>query len=204
MRIETKRGKADKIHIMADGEYAATVDADFWYSSGIGEGSEMKDEDFEDFLFAVEKRRAFNKALNLLSFRDHCSKELYDKLRKFFSEEASEDAVGKMCEMGFIDDENYARKLSFELAKRKNFSPARIRRELVFRGIDREIAEIAAEELDIDCKECIINLLNTKFAGSLSGEKQINRTVNALIRLGYNASDIRSVMRQFDYEDPEF
>ena len=81
----------------------------------------------------------------------------------------------------------------------------RIEQELRQRGISRETASECAEELDGDDVERIKNLLETKFAGKFSDEKGRRRTFNALTRLGYGYSDIRSAMRSVDeeYEDTD-
>ena len=41
MKIEAKPGKADKMHIHIDGDYAFTVDAAFWYRCGWAYESEI-------------------------------------------------------------------------------------------------------------------------------------------------------------------
>ena len=196
-KIETKPGKSDKIHIYANGEYSATVDAAYWYSYGTAQGDILSEEALFELLSAIEERRAYNKALDLLSIRDHSKKELFDKLKMRFSKEASEEAVIRLEEAGYLDDEAYAKKLSAELFRRKKYGPARIKAELLFKGISREDAINAVEGLDIDDGKCIIELLNTKFSGSLSDEKDVRRTFNSLLRMGYCASDIKSAMREF-------
>lgn len=81
----------------------------------------------------------------------------------------------------------------------------RIEQELRQRGISRETACECTEELDGDDAERIKKLLETKFAGRFFDEKGRRRTFNALTRLGYGYSDIRSAMRQADeeYEDTD-
>ena len=41
MRLTYSSGKKNKIHISIDGEYRFTVDADFWFSLGIYQNSEI-------------------------------------------------------------------------------------------------------------------------------------------------------------------
>ncbi len=203
-KIEIKHGKADKIHIYANGEYTATVDAVYWFSSGAAACEVLDEEELEILLSSIERRRAYNKALDLLSLRDHSQKELYDKLKMRFSREAAESAVEQAREAGFLDDEAYAHKLCAELFRRKKFGPERIKSELIFRGISREAAQNAVEGLDIDDEACIIELLNTKYSGSLSDEKCVRRTFNSLMRMGYRAYDIKKALRAHVREDDEY
>lgn len=196
-KIETKPGKSDKIHIFANGEYVSTVDAAYWYSSAASRCDILGEDELYALLSEIEKRRAYNKALRLLSVRDHGKKELFDKLRMLFSEEAAEEAVERLVESGYLDDEAYAKRLSDELFCRKKYGSARIMRELILKGISREDAVNAVEGLDIDDYKCIIELLYTKFSGSLSDEKDARRTFNSILRMGYGASDIKKAMREF-------
>lgn len=107
--------------------------------------------------------------------------------------------------MGYVNDERYAHTLAQELYERRGMGKKRIEQELRQRGISRETASECAEELDGDDVERIKNLLETKFAGNFSDEKGRRRTFNALTRLGYGYSDIRSAMRAMDeeYEDTD-
>jgi SOS response regulatory protein OraA/RecX len=71
--------------------------------------------------------------------------------------------VEKVKGLGLINDEDYACRLSAELFERKLISPARIRSELISKGISREIADIICEGLDNNQKERIIKILQLKF-----------------------------------------
>lgn len=201
MKITAKKGRGNKIHISTDGEYVATVDSDFWYSSKIINGDDITQDELTAFLEAVSFRRAYNRALDIISRRDHCKKELVKKLeQKMVDKQVAQDVVNAIEELGLINEEDYATRLSQELLRRKGMSVFRIRQELISRGIPREIAENAVEELDTDEKECIINLLNTKFSSrNLSDEKELRRTINALMRLGYQYSDIKNAIEEQEF-----
>ena len=97
-------------------------------------------------------------------------------------------------ELLLIDDEKFAQSYAQELYRRKNFAPKRIETELKVRGIDSEIAKNAVNSLDKDDLNRIILLLNSKYANKLSDEKAVNRTINALIRMGYDYYDIKKAI----------
>lgn len=80
MTITTKAGRGEKVHILADGEYCATTNQTFWYSKGLPEGTEVSDEELAELLQKVSGNRLYEKALDLLSSRDYCRRELSDKL----------------------------------------------------------------------------------------------------------------------------
>jgi len=201
MIITAKKGKGNKIHISIDDEYRATVDSDFWYSQTIRNGDEITDDELTALLDAVGFRRAYNRALDIISRRDHCKKELVQKLSQKVEKHIAQDVADRVEELGLLNDESYATRLAQELVRRKGMSSFRIRQELISRGISREIADDVAGELDTDDKECIINLLNTKFVNrDLSDEKELRRTINALMRLGYQYSDIKNAINEQEWE----
>lgn len=195
MIVTAKKGKGNKIHISVNDEYRATVDADFWFSGTIRNGDDITEDELTAFLDAVGFRRAYNRAIDIISRRDHGKKELVLKLSQKVDKETAQKVADKLEESGLINDKYYAQRLAEELINRKGMSAFRIRQELMSRGISREIAYNVADELDTDDKQCIINLLNSKFASrNLSDEKELRRTINALIRLGYQYSDIKNAI----------
>lgn len=204
MKITSSKGKNNKIHISADGEYMLTVDADFWYSCGVREGEEMDESDFAEFRDKILSRRAFNAAADLLDLRDYGSVELSRKLvTKGHRKEYADAAVARLQELGLVDDTRYAVGMAEYLSSRKGYSPKRVISELISRGISREIASIAAESIDKDNISAIIDLLNSKYRRFSENEKERKRAFNALLRLGYRRSDINNAMNNPDDGFPE-
>lgn len=205
MKLSVKQGKANKIHIYVDEEYRATVDSDFWYSEKYRNYKEINEEELTELLNTVSFRRAYNKGLDFLSRRPYGTKELIKKLcEKGHEKEASQKACERLIELGLLNDEEYARILANDLSERKSYSIKRIKQELNFRGIDREIIENTVESLDNDPQKSIIMLVKKKYINKLNDEKGKKRTVDALLRLGYSYSDIKSALNtisEFDGED---
>ncbi|MBR5773935.1 MAG: regulatory protein RecX, partial [Clostridia bacterium] len=124
------------------------------------------------------------------------------KLMRKTSKENARSAVEKMEELGFIDDESYARTYAEELWTRRHFARSRIRHELLSKGVDREIADNVIAELDGDERERIRIVIEKKYLSRMATEKGRNTLFSLLVRLGYTYSDIRSVMNEF--KDIEF
>ncbi len=203
MKLSIKEGKAKKIHIYIDEEYRATVDSDYWYSEKYRNYKEINEEELTELLNAVSFRRAYNKGLDFLSRRPYGTKELAKKLcEKGHEKEFAEKACDRLLELGLLNDEEYARILANDLLDRKNYSIKRIKQELAFRGIDRDIIENTVDLLDNDPVSRIIILIKKKYINKISDEKGRKRTVDALLRLGYSYSDIKSALNSVsDFED---
>ena len=195
MKLTVKEGKANKIHIFVDEEYRATVDSDFWYSEKYRNFKEINEEELTELLDAVSFRRAYNKGLDLLSRRPHGTKELIKKLcEKGHEKESAQKACERLLELGLLNDEEFARILANELYERKGYGIKRIKQELIFRGLDREITENAIESLDIDTQTRIILVIKKKYINKLDDEKGRKRAIDGLMRLGYSYSDIKTAL----------
>lgn len=205
MILSVKQGKGNKIHIYVDDEYRATVDSDYWFSEKYRDLKEIDEDELTELLDAVSFRRAYNKGLDFLSRRPYGTNELIKKLCEKGHEKASaEKACERLTELGLLNDEEFASIFANELYERKGYSLKRIKQELIFKGIDREIAQNTVESLDNNAKSRIIIIVKKKYMNKLSDEKGRKRTVDALMRLGYSYSDIKNALSdltEFDEED---
>lgn len=194
MKLSVKPGKAEKIHIYIDDEYRFTCDSNYWYSEKWHKLKEIDSQELIELENSVNSRRAFLKGAGLLNRRAHSKKELTLKLTQSFPSQAAKQAVERLEELLLIDDEKFAYNFAEELFRRKKLAPKRIEMELKAKGIDSETARKAVNSLDKDDFNRIIVLLNSKYANKLSDEKAVNRTVNALIRMGYDYYDIKKAI----------
>ena len=211
MKLTAKPGKGEKIHLSLDGEYIATVNADYWFTCGIKSGSEVTPEQLEELLTESARRKMMNKALDLLSMRDYSRRELSDKLvtKAWEKKEQKDmdlgslkqqasDICDRLEELGLLNEERFARSYVDELIRRKHLSKSGLKTALLQKGVQRDIIETVLEEVDIDPVEQVRELLATKFKNrDFSDEKQKTRTVNALLRLGYRYNEIHAAMGEW-------
>jgi len=202
MKISAEKGKQNKIHIHCDGEYRFTVDAEYWFSSPyFGKDSIDDEQELAAFTEAVGSRCAFIAGLRLLSYHDSSKKQLSQKLiQKGHKQAYVSNALDRLEELSYVNDERFAQNLAKELSERKGMSNRGIKSELFRHGIDSEIAEIVIEGLDNDPILRIIDIINKKYFRNLSDEKGVRKTVAALQRLGYSWSDIKSALRQIEID----
>ncbi len=202
MKLSVKEGKSNKIHIYVDEEYRATVDADYWYSEKYRNLKEIDEDELTELLDSVSFRRAYNKSLDLLSRRPYGVNELVKKLaEKGHDKESAEKACDRLLELGLLNDEQYAKILAEDLVERKGYGIKRVKQELLFRGIDREIVENTVDLLDNDPQKSIILVIEKKYKSKLNDEKGRKRAVDGLLRLGYSYSDIKSALNFVEEEN---
>lgn len=170
----------------------------------LHEGGEMDRELLEKLRHADNMRKAKKRALYLLGDRMYCRKELYDKLLPSYGEEAAEAAVAAMQEYGYIDDEEYAKKLAQKLIHGKRYGLGKTRFEMQRRGLDRNVIDdVLAEYSDEDTSEEIMHLLQTKYSEKLSDPDDRRRTTAALARRGYGWDEIKRCMERFAADDDD-
>lgn len=171
---------------------------------GFSENSECDMAKLRRALDEDLRRKAKERALYLISDRDHSYKELFDKLKKNYGEEIAGDTCEKMLEYGFLDDEKYAKRLAKSMYEYKHFGFRKIRFELSKKGFEPEVIEEAMYELDGDeAVEKIKELIDRKYARYLTDRKGIQKVTNALARLGHNFGDIKQAIIEYMEEEEE-
>ena len=194
MKINFKSGRGNKIHIHIDGEYRMTADSDFVSSLGYTENYDINEEELAVLERAVSSRRAFNKATDLLSRRDHGEKELLIKLRQKGFKEEAEEAIEKLKYYGYIDDRRFAENYVKELIRIKHYGKRRVEQELYRKGIDREIISEVLEAAEFPESE-LVSLIERKYYRYLTDEKGIKKTINSLLRMGYSYGEIKDALK---------
>lgn len=197
--IEPKRKGLSALYI--DGEFALKLDTEVLLSHRIDVGTEIDDDKLKDVIDASNIKRAKDKAMWLISYRDHAQKELVDKVAKDYGRDAAQKAVDRLVELGLINDERYAYRYASDLLNIKHLSKNGAVRKLIEKGIDKELAYETVELLDYDAYESIKAIIDKKYARYLGDEKCRRRCVNALLRLGYSYSDVKSVLREYTDTD---
>ena len=182
--------------VYIDGEYAVTLDTMTLIKNHIKAGAEISDEELHSLIQQSEKQRANEKALNLITYRDHSKKELREKLSRTYSAETAEEIAEKMQEAGLVNDEEYARKYADELLRKKHMSMRGIEFKLREKGISSEIIQIIKEELEFDPVSEIQQVLAKKYPSYLQDEQIKKRAIAALQRLGWSWSDIKNAMQE--------
>ena len=200
MKITSKQGNGNKVHIYIDGEYTLTLYDDYWYLCGIKDGQEISDDELASLKEEAGFRSAYEKGIQYLSMRAYSQKELYNKLKLKFGTEASERAIDKLLYMGYLNDESFAEYYAKYLFEVKKYDIKRISYELKNKGIDSDIISETLKILDNASISRIIEMLRSKYEKSLENEKDRKRLVNRFIRMGYSYRDIRAAFEECGYD----
>lgn len=81
----------------------------------------------------------------MLARRSYARRALFDRLRERFSEDEAEAAVERLAGLGLLDDRDYAERFVRDRFDRAGYGPHRIRRDLLRKGVDSTVADIAIQ-----------------------------------------------------------
>jgi regulatory protein len=136
----------------------------------------------------------------MLSRRPYSIAELRRALeRKYPKNEQLDEAIARLRELGYLDDQKFAEQYAYSLAQNRAFGPHRLRRELKAKLVNTQEIESALEHayqetppqallekaLDKKVRSIRLPLTRSKFHSLCQG----------LMRLGFNAGDIIKAVR---------
>lgn len=187
------------VQLFLDGEAAVKLDAQVFLQSGLKPGDQVSDQELFELIQASDARRAQEKALYLLEYRNYSKRELTEKIaRTAASREAAQAAAGRMEELGLIDDRRFGEDYARELFSRKGYGARRVAQELRRKGLDQELVQELVEKYSSpeQSGENIRRVLEKKYPGWQEDEKVRRRAFAALQRLGYSYQEVREAMGQ--------
>lgn len=196
---ERMRGSLYRLEL--DGEPAGTVDKRTFDEAGYRLGGEITQEAWEELQERSARNRAKEKALYLLSQRDRPRGELLKKLQPEAGEEIAQETVGRLEEMGLLDDDALALRWAGDLSRRKCYPRRRVEQELTARGFDRDTARRAAEELETEDHTLALALLHKKYYNKMTTEDGRRKTAAALARYGFSSQAVRYALEHWETED---
>jgi regulatory protein len=138
-------------------------------------------------------QRALELGYAYLNRRDRTIDEVRSQLqRKGISSELTEAALETLSEQGYLDDARFARLFVSDKREFEQWGNERIRRGLLTRGIDRELAEAALGQAGDDGPETTeldraLGLLRRRFPAPPSDRRERDRALGVLLRKGYES-----------------
>lgn len=193
--IEKLKGTTYALYV--DGEKAFNIDLETVMSEHLKEGLDISCNRLKEINNAVLTRKARERALYLLSYRDHSRKQLFDKLKRTSSDTIADVICDKMEEIGLLNDEVYSQKLAHHLLKVKKQSEIKVRFELKKAGISEHLIEQAILENYVDARDTITAIIAKKYKNKLDNPDNIRKTLASLMRQGFSYDDVKSAVNRY-------
>ena len=203
--ISSERIKGAMLRIKFDNGESVDLDRDTAIQYGLFENKEISQEELEKISNASALARAKSRAMWHLSRGDCSKKAMLQKLQRAgFNSDICENVVETLTRIGLISDQAFAERLAQNLAQ-KNYSSRQIQAKLYDKQIPAEIVKQVVQDTPVDAISAIKTLIEKKYAQKMKDPAKRQTVFAALARKGFNLSDIKAVMRDFEdeiyYED---
>lgn len=187
----------DRVSIFIDEAFAFGVDRLVAAEHGLRPGVVLDEGAVAQLLAADEVSRAMSAALRLLAHRPRSRAEVATRLtRRAFSEAAIARAVDRLVELGYLDDEEFARYWVQNRVEHKPRGGRLLKQELRQKGVDAGTADLVIEGTGIDEEAAAIELARAR-AERLRGldpAARRRRLAGFLRRRGYGWEVVRRAL----------
>ena len=156
---------------------------------------QIDNREYYRIFYDIVGKRVIKRAMHLLEKKDRTEEELRKKLiQGDYPEELIENAIDYVKSYHYIDDERYAR--SFIRLNQERKSAARLRQDLLARGIAKDVIEIALEEEnEMEPEELIRKLLEKKhYDADRASLQEKQKMYRFLMSRGFQYSEIMHVL----------
>jgi regulatory protein len=171
-------------------------------AAGPDGGPALSDDDRTSGRRARPQPSAYGKALGLLTRREHSGRELQRKLtRTGYSADETADALGRLREQSFQDDDRFAG-LLVRSRVAQGQGPRRILAELRTHGIADAAAQQALAEEGTDWLALARQIHRRRYGAAAAADRQeIQRRAAFLLRRGFDAATVRAITHADDVDD---
>lgn len=186
--ITRQKGNRNRVSVFIDGAFYCGLEEFTALKYRVRIGDEVDEAQLGEWQAESEYTTALDKSLSYLSIRPRSGKEIETYLKgKGYLPSVTERVKDRLTELGYLNDEAYARQYVDE--NKCRYGMYRLKNELLKRGVDRETVDEAIEQTD--CSEETVALARSLYKGC-GGDKY--KLKNKLYRKGCSPDDISAAM----------
>lgn len=205
-RVAQQKKDPDRASVYIDDAFAFGLDVELVVKEGVRKGVELTAEAQRALLTRQEVYAAKSAALRYVSDRARTTDEVCKMLlRRGFDADTTEDTVANVERLGLLDDAAYAAAFAKSRFDARGYGPARIRQDLIKRGVARAFIDAALEELPAEeVGDAAREQAGTKWRALSSEEdlrKRKKKTMDYLVRRGFSFGDAREAVDVLASED---
>jgi regulatory protein len=210
-KITAQKHSDDRLNIFLDdgkGEkYAFSVDQDVFIKYNLQKGKELDEFDINEIQYGDEIKKAYNKALEFLSYRMRSIKEVEDHLRKKeYTDAIIQEVIFKLKEYRYVDDLEFALAYVRTQWQTNGKGPNVIKRELAGKGIEQAFIEQALNQYtqSAQIQEAVTHAEKVlKKNNKLSNVQLKQKLEQHIMRKGFSYDIISIVLEEVKVEQEE-
>lgn len=202
-QIAAQQKRKNRCSIFLDNEFAFGLDQEVVLQFGLKKGDILTDQQIDQLLLNEEKKRAKDRALNFLSYRDRSEKEIRTKLRDVgYDENIIEWVIGELKRLKFLDDERFAQSFAQTQMITRPVGEYFLKRELKQKGVAEELIEQTIEKTYGEKDQFSVALelaqqRKKRYIG-IDEVKAKKRVSDFLLRRGFSWDVVAEVMERWE------
>ncbi|MEO0079149.1 MAG: RecX family transcriptional regulator [candidate division WOR-3 bacterium] len=185
-----------RISVYLDGAFAFSISQELASELGLKKGLAIDRQRLEELIQKERLRKCQDYALLLLSYRARTKAELAGRLeRKGYPKEVVSAVVGRLEELGLLDDAAFARAFTEDRINIGHKGKWRVRAELMKRGVDRKEIEAALKEApdETEAARMVVQHYQSRYR-RLDPKTRKRRLYGLLARRGFSTETIQTVL----------
>ncbi len=202
-QIAVQQRRKNRCSIFLDDEFAFGLDQEVVLQFGLKKGDLLTEQQIHDILFVEERKRAKDRALRFLSYRDRSEKEIRTKLQQVGYEAGIIDwVIGELKRLKFLDDQRFAQSYAQTQMITRPVGEFFLRRELKHKGLEEPLIEQTIHQVYQEKDQSAVALelaaQRKKRYGNLDEIKAKKRVSDFLLRRGFDWEVVAEVMERWE------
>ncbi len=199
-----KIGKGERYSIFVDGVFNCTLQAEILVKEKLKTGEDISEERLTSIKLENGRIAAFSQAISYLEKFLRTEKQLREYLKeKGYLDESIDEAIEKLKEYGYINDELFAE--SYIRTYQNKKGKKKLKFELMQKGVDGEVVSQKLDELlDDDASfDCCLTMLKKYLKNKPVDKKLRAKAFNHLASKGFESSIILKALNEALFDENE-
>jgi regulatory protein len=202
--IIKQKNNDERYNIFVDNTFCFSASTEDLVKNSLQTDTEIDNCKLEQIIETCEYTKAFKYSLKLIEMKDYTIHEIRNKLTlKSYSEQTIEKVVGKLEELGFLNDNKFSERYLHDSLLIKKHGIKKIAYNLKQKGISQE--KIDSIEVNYDIQYDNAYILAAKKYKQLEGKINIKEKIfRFLVTKGYDFDIAKKVCEKILNNDEEF
>lgn len=195
--VSVRRGRVGEVRVRLEDGRTLAVPEDAWRQLNLAAPGEVEPEALRTLEHASALHRLRRRALALLAVRPRSARELLERLAGVADAGLARQVVSELERRGLVDDRRFALEWVRSRQASRGLGPARLRFELLRKGVARELAEAALREAGAEEEALAVAVARRQLPryARQPPEVAVRRLAGYLARRGFGPAAVSRALR---------
>lgn len=200
--VQVQKKDQDRCSVFINGTFAFGLHANIVADKGLRKGLTLSEDDCLALMREDVYYKAMKRCLDYMAYRPRTRKEINQRLEALkVPEEIGQRIAERLDELGYLDDERFAKQWAASRQRSKGFGPRRLEMELIRKGIEASLArkavqEACSEDEMADQLRAQVAKARHKYRHEGNDQKRSQKMIGFLARRGFEMGAIRDAIQQ--------